>query len=503
MNHILYVKDRKMFYDPQQPKGGLIKHETAMARLAAYDPKFEDAAEANRCLTEAMECGVNYSDILASRKAAKTVNFAEIYEALRPHLPLMFRKTHNGQSLAYVVSENNEVTKIEYQTEDNLKDALMHPERKHIWASIRQFYSTSELLEGHRDKLHFGPFIMTMIKNWLLYDERQVMTEEPIQISWVPEEFAYKKMDISLLKDGPIPTWEEFLSRLDYPDVFMAWIWSIFESNNNIRQLMWLRGAGNDGKSSVQKAIEGVIGREYCYSMKEGDELKQWFQHNVYTKVLVNYADCKNMFLVHNSAIKQLTGGDTTSIEGKGENAFTGKIYSKLFVTSNVLPKINPELRAHTSRIIKLEVSGLAEDKKDAGFEKRLQAEIYPFLFQCRKAYEKYASPGHDKLILPADLYERILTECASESHMHIMDFIETYVEFGDDYYCKTSDLNKALREFLVMEKHLQTSQVRHFEEEFKQKVDSEGCSQKRIDVAGKLQTVYTGFRLKPGAKHD
>jgi hypothetical protein len=51
-----------------------------------------------------------------------------------------------------------------------------------------------------------------------------------------------------------------------------------------------------------------------------------------------------------------------------------------------------------------------------------------------------------------------------------------------------------------MLEKHLQTSQVRHFEEEFKQIVDSEGCAQKRIFVAGKLQTVYTGFALKPGA---
>jgi len=231
--------------------------------------------------------------------------------------------------------------------------------------------------------------------------------------------------------------------------------------------------------------------------MKEGDEAKQWFQHNVYTKVLVNYADCKNMFLVHNSAIKQLTGGDTTSIEGKGENAFTGKIYSKLFVTSNVLPKINPELRAHTSRIIKLEVGSLDDTKKDAGFEKRLQEEIYPFLFQCRKAYEKYAASGHDKLILPDSLYERILTECASESHMHIMDFIEEYVEFGDDFHCQTSDLNKCLRDFLMLDKHLQTAQVRHYEEEFKQKVDSEGCSQKRIEILGRLKTVYTGFKLK------
>jgi len=497
---MVYIKDKKMFYDDSTGQGRMISHAKAIARLAEIDDKFEDEVLASKELTQAMECGILHADLVASKKG-KELNFPQIYEELRQIMPIMFRKTHNGQSLAYVVSENNEVTKIEYQHEDNLKDALMHPTRQHIWAGIRDFYNQSELLNGHRNKLHFGPFIMTMIKNWLLYDERQVMPDEPLHISWDDEEFAYKKMNSRLLKEAPTPTWDEFLTRLDYPEVFMAWVWSIFEPTNNIRQIMWLRGAGNDGKSSVQKAIESVIGREYCYSMKEGDEQKQWFQHNVYTKVLVNYADCKNMFLVHNSAIKQLTGGDTTSIEGKGENAFTGKIYSKVFVTSNVLPKIDPELRAHTSRIIKLEVQGLDDTKKDSQFEHRLQAEIYPFLYRCSQAYAKFASRGNDKLILPDDLTEKILAECASESHMHIMDFIEDYIEFDPSYHCKTSALNKELREFLVVEKHLQSWQIKHLEEEFKQKIDSEGCSQKRITVDKRLQTVYVGFRLRDRSK--
>lgn len=497
MKHLLYLKDVKKFYDPTNPKGGPITQSTALKRLKDLDPKYSDEVAAMRELAEAMECGVNWSDIKEQKKAASVVNFAAIYEALAPLMPIMFKKTVKGQTLAFVVSENKEVTKIEYQNEDNLKDALMHPNRAHIWAAIRDFYSNSELLEGHRDKLHFGPFIMMMIKNWLLYDERKILTEDPVQISWNEDEYAYKKMNLNLLVNGDTPTWDEFLNRLDYPEVFKAWIWSIFESTNNLRQIMWLRGAGNDGKSSVQKAIEQVIGQDYCYSMKEGDEERQWFQNNVYTKVLVNYADCKNMFLIQNSAIKQLTGGDTTSIEGKGENAFTGKIYSKLFVTSNVLPKINPELRAHTSRIIKLEVDSLDDDKKDAGFEKRLIAEIYPFLWQCKTAYEKYASHGHDKLILPQELQEKILVECASESHMYIMDFIEGYIEFGANNHCKASDLNKQLREFLVIEKHLAASQVKHYEEQFKQKVDGEGCIQRRIETGGKLQTVFIGFKLK------
>jgi phage/plasmid-associated DNA primase len=263
---------------------------------------------------------------------------------------------------------------------------------------------------------------------------------------------------------------------------------------------MWLRGGGADGKSSVQKAIESVIGRDQCYAMKEKDEAQNWFQKNVYGKVLVNYADCRNPYLVNNSSIKQLTGGDTTSIEGKGENAFTGKIYSKLFVTSNILPKINPEIRAHTSRLIKIDVLPQNEAKKDAGFEYRLQKEIYAFLASCRESFATYISGGGNELSLPHELKQKMWAECASDSYLHLQDFFEKYVVLGEGKMCKPSDMNRAIETFVKLEKHLPGNFVNPYLEEFKQKLEQHNCFQRRIEIGNVSQTMYLNFEIKPEA---
>jgi len=308
---------------------------------------------------------------------------------------------------------------------------------------------------------------------------------------------AYKQMNSSLLKPGPTPSWDEFKTRLDYPQVFMAWVWGIFEPTNNVRQVMWLKGAGNDGKSSVQKALEAVVGRDQCYSMKEGDQGQQWFGKNVFGKVLVNYADCKYQDLIDTNGIKQLTGGDTTSIEGKGENSFAGKIYSKVLVTSNFTPKINPELQAHLSRLIKLEVQAQADAVKDAGFEQRLQKEIYAFLTKCKECFDALISPGGDRLILPVDLLEKIKTECASDTYMNVQDFVEEYVQFDASGLCVPADLRRTSKKYFSLNKQISSEGLKNHETELNNKLTLQGCTMQRVEFAGKVQTVWKGFKLK------
>jgi phage/plasmid-associated DNA primase len=341
-----------------------------------------------------------------------------------------------------------------------------------------------------------------MLTEHMMVDERHLFDHDPLQISWEHEDYAYKKMDSGLLEPGNTPTWNEFTARLDYPSVFMAWVWSIFEPTNNLRQMLWLRGAGNDGKSSVQKAIEQTIGRNYCYSMKPGDELQQWFQKNVFGKVLVNYADCRNQFLVTNDNIKQLTGGDTTSIEGKGENSFTGKIYSKLLVTSNFHPKINPENQAQMTRLIKLEVASQEDTKKDSKFEVRLQAEFYAFLYKCRDAFEALIAPGYDKLLLPEKLVERMKIDCASYTYLNVQDFVQDHIEFGMEFFCNPADLNRVSKDYFLNDKNISMEQYKHHASELEAKLQMHNCIMLRHSEYGDdAQTMWQGFRLKETKK--
>lgn len=491
---LLYVSDKSKFYDQSQP-GPLLTLETAKGRLRNSNAKYADAMALEEAIADIMSVPIMSSDLEQLRKRGKQrQDLNAVWESMRELVKLKKQLNNAGQSQILYVSDNNEVAKVDYVDDQSLVDAIM--KRTADFAALRNHYATHESLEEIRNKVGFSSFLRKMLAEFWHMDERVVVEHEPLQISWDCSEYAYKQMDPALLVPGPTPTWDEFTSRLDHPAVFMAWVWGVFEPTNNIRQVLWLKGAGNDGKSSIQKAIEGVIGKSYCYSMKPGDEQQQWFQRNVFGKVLVNYADCRNQFLIDSNSIKQLTGGDTTSIEGKGENSFTGKIYSKLLVTSNYLPRINPELQAHTSRLIKLEVAPQEDARKDSGFEHRLQAEIYAFLHKCRKYFAEIVSNGGDRLHLPPELVDRIKIECASETFLNIQDFVESHLQFGPEFLCNPADLRKVSKEYFLHEKRISSDQLKHHESELNAKLYLAGCSQYRADLNGRLATSWRGFKL-------
>lgn len=482
---ILYVQDKSKFYDTKRG-GALISLEMAKSRLISYSPKLADPAAMSEAIKHIMDFPVEHDDVRQSKEGP---SLTQLWAGLMPLIKLRKQLNGAGQEQIFYVADNNEVTKVEYIDEQSLINAMMH--RPEDFAAVREFHSAAGC------KMTLLPFLKKMLAEFWQADERMLCAYEPQQISWDTDTLAYKQMDPDLLVGGPTPTWDEFTSRLDYPNVFMAWVWSIFDPDNNIRQVLWLKGAGNDGKSSIQKAIETVIGRNYCYAMKPGDEQQQWFQRNVFSKVLVNYADCRNQFLIDSNSIKQLTGGDTTSIEGKGENSFTGKIYAKLLVTSNFAPRINPDSQAHTSRLIKLEVAPQDDAKKDAGFELRLQDEIYAFLTKCKLYYDELISHGGDRLILPEQLVEQIKVECASETYLNIQDFVESHIKFGAEEVCEPSKLRKASKDYFLLDKQISTAQLKHHEAELVAKLYANGCAQFRInDVDGRLTTTWKGFML-------
>jgi len=428
-------------------------------------------------------------------KKSEGVDFKSIYEQFRQVLPIYSHIRPNGSRSLYLVNEQRECTPIEYVDIDSLTDALMAHDK--VWLAAQDFYEQHEALQEHTNKYPFITFLKLMITTYMLADIRFKLREEPKRFSFASDEFAFKKFNLDNIQAGPTPTWNEFLSRVDYPEIFCAWVWSLFEPTNNVRQVLWLTGGGNDGKSSVQKAIERMFGEQYVHSMTAEAMQDKWAANSAYGKSLVTVADCHNPHLLRNNFVKQLTGGDTTSIEGKGVNAFRGKLYAKLFVTSNPKPVINPESAAETSRLITLAVTALPDAKKDAGFEDRLVAEQSAFLYNCQTAFAKYISKGNNKLELPTELADKMLAECASEMYYVLQDFVERHIEFGYDYVCESRKLGPKLKEFTSQEHWLPADKVKYFMSDFSTKMNFQGVNLQRMQINGKTTTVYVGFRLK------
>lgn len=427
---------------------------------------------------------------------ATSINWMQVYDELAPNLPIVYAITNTATKHIFTIKPNNEVSRISFKRNEDIVNALQYDVE--VWKALKNFYLASPHFEGHHHKMHFHDFVKTIAYNYLMLDEtKQINPTAVKRISWEANEYAYKKFDPSQIKHGPTPTWDEFTSRLDYPEVFKAWVWSVIEPYNNIRQALWLHGGGDDGKSVVQKALSSLLGSQYVKSMQAGELNNQFFLSSVYGKTLVTYADTEEIHIFNNPRIKQITGGDSTSIEFKGQDSFTGDVYSKLFITSNKNPKINPESRAQVSRLIRLQVS--KPKTQDKGFQARLESEIWHFLAQCNDAYQKHINEGCNKLLLPPELEKKIIDLCASEGYALMMDFTQNNLEFGDteEHYCPISEFKRAAREF-ASEQHLDASQIKYFLQDVEERLQQLGMvagSKRTIDK--KITTVYEGFKLK------
>jgi len=493
---LYYAKDAGQFYlDTNRPK--FFNETVAVKVLMRIDPKYENKALAYAKLEDIKQIPFTAEELREMHKPKKAagVDFKSIYEDFRQILPIYSFIRPNGSRSLYLVNEDRECTPIEYVDLDSLTDALMAHDK--VWLAAQSFHESCEALVEHQNKFPFITFLKLMITTYMLPDIRLKLKEEPKRFSWEPDDFAFKKFDMGTVSAGPLPTWNEFLGRLDYPEVFCAWVWSLFEPTNNVRQIMWLTGGGNDGKSSVQKAIERMFGEQHVMSMTAESANDKWAANSAYGKSLITIADCHNPHLLRNNFVKQLTGGDTTSIEGKGVNAFRGKLYAKLFVTSNPKPVINPESAAETSRLITLAVTALPDAKKDAGFEDRLVSEQSAFLHKCQIEFAKIISKGNNKLELPAGLIDKMLAECASEMFYVLQDFVERHIEFGPNFYCESRKLGPKLKEFTSTEHWMPTDKVKYFMSDFSAKMNFQGITLQRLTVDNKTTTAYIGFKIK------
>lgn len=490
---LVYLKDINKFRF--QEGGQAVTQQTALERvMAKYPERFKKESEALAYLEQVMiEASTTSIEMKQKKNEEAAINWQAMYERVSPIIPLAFSITGTADKLLYTVSDKNEVRKLNFKTKEDAINAIQGDTE--AWRKLKGIYLSCSELEMHRHKLSFADWVKKITYDYLLLDENKQIAQNDIErLSWDNEGYAFKKFDPSQIAEGPTPTWDEFLERLDYPEIFMAWVWSIFEPSNNIRQVMWLVGDGIDGKSAAQNALAHVLGFEYVKAMQRGEINEKFFLSSVFGKVLVNYADSEDIYLITHPKLKQITGGDTASIEFKSKDSFSGDVYCKIFITSNKNPKINPESRAQISRLIRLDVAKAKNN--DSKFEQRLIAEIWQFLWKCKENYLKHVSEGHNSLILPPDLIEKMSNVCASESYSLMKDFIYNCMDLGPNYVCKLSDFKLALREFSAQQ-HLESSQLKFLQGDVEEKLHMTGVQVKRIEVDGLMQTCYSGMRLK------
>jgi len=116
---------------------------------------------------------------------------------------------------------------------------------------------------------------------------------------------------------------------------------NIFSNHYLTKKLVFLIGPKNSGKSTFLQILQKFIGPENCSNLmlnELGDKFTSFAIHNKRANISpdIQY----RLPVKHYGRIKSLTGGDTITLQKKGENPFSYTPIAKLFFSANGVPLI-------------------------------------------------------------------------------------------------------------------------------------------------------------------
>lgn len=207
------------------------------------------------------------------------------------------------------------------------------------------------------------------------------------------------------------PCCDSWLSKYTVSDreSIKDFIWTIFDTDAETSECLWLYDEGNLGKSTfysfisqlMQRYIKSAFNRDMWYSSKSLDaEIKQQFYTSkIYDKRLVTFADCKNTMIVKTELLHRMTGGDPIEVEDKYEKSFQFLMKARIMIFSNSYPSIDLNQKNELRRVILITTENpFAElSKVIKGFENEMLNESEAFLYKCYLSYLKRGERNNGK----------------------------------------------------------------------------------------------------------
>jgi hypothetical protein len=441
---IVYITDRDMYASTKKLQ--LMSYDKALILLGRSD-------KAAEYLDACRGSGYTYAEYERSVGASKP---SHVYNAVKADLPFMWKASMRGELTLYSTNEDKELFPI-LPSVDGLRNSVKAD--LELYKKMHAYLMHPDVVQ-YNPNLEFDKFIDILYAQLIQDIDKRVPCDEIPLVSWNAEEHAFRKFNPAMVQEGLTPAWDMFLERLDYPEVFLAWTWSIFDPENEGRQALWIFGEGFDGKSTAIRAISTIFGTRQTFAVTHGTYRSNWFFSEAYGKKLAVYSDCKNTRLISEARIHQLLGGDQVAVEFKGENSFMARVYSKLLIGSNFTPDVDFSKNSEATRLLYLEIKPLKNKESNTYYEKQLVEEAPAFLFKCRQMYDKYypvfqAQDGkqyRSNELRPTDEHlESMKSSCSSKETIIVERFMAEELEFGNSkkHVLKIEDLNVALKDFL------------------------------------------------------
>jgi hypothetical protein len=268
-----------------------------------------------------------------------------------------------------------------------------------------------------------------------------------------------------------------------------AIFWGII-TGHDYPYVVYLRGAGGDGKSS----FIDMLGRICGGSIATFQNTNQFSIAAMANNTIIHVSENNNPHLLSDKLIKTLTGGNVVSVEGKGKTPYSDIIRSIIIVDSNHHLKLKGEdyefrrVRYHEIEAPKVESNELL--LKD-NFVLKLLESKNEFLNYCRQCFEKH-STRNGAIKTPLDHEDTINSLIDSGQKYVFNKFLQGLLNDKTDPYEFRHSASVSQDEILF---HLQNELNKRWDQYTSMRFDTFMRLQHKVEVKG---GYYIGFGLKP-----
>ena len=203
-------------------------------------------------------------------------------------------------------------------------------------------------------------------------------------------------------EEEPTPNFDQFLNTLTSGDVqtqtlILEYIGAVISNIQGWRfkKAMFLLGKGDTGKSTLINLIAKLLGSNNVAERDLKSLNERFGKTAVYNKRLIYSNDLSFMKIEENAVFKNLTGGDSISVEFKNKEPFDFRFKGFLLYGMNDLPHFGGDKGDHVyNRILIIKCNNvISKDKLDPNLEKKLYDErdgiVYKAILALRKAISR------------------------------------------------------------------------------------------------------------------
>lgn len=222
----------------------------------------------------------------------------------------------------------------------------------------------------------------------------------------------------------------------------------------NVKKAIFLIGPANCGKSVILRFIQRLVGNENVSNVSLHNFAHRFSVIEMYDKALNISGEVPSGVLSSSAfdVFKAITGSDRVNLERKGQQPFYGVVNAKLLFAGKMLPTF-AKVDGTDSLVERLHIlifdKSVDEDEIDKGMEEKLWAERDVIVRYALEQLKYFIIA--DKNFTKLDDEKKMLEEVARMSNP-IQHFVESCIEYGNDYYVHISDTYEAYVEFAASE---------------------------------------------------